>query len=131
MSEEETTPSVDPNSAETSNDTTTTWGRLISLAYQRPLVAVALSGIFALTLVLVPVVIAWPKPDCSVCPCPEPACDCMDLAKTSSSCDSRAELLADYIEECRGDETEARDALLQCLAGKIRESIEVDELIGE
>ncbi len=120
-----------PDNTTTSADRTTTWGRLISLAYQRPMVAVALSAIFAITLVLVPVVLAWPKPDCSACLCPEPACDCMKLTETASSCGSQVELLVDYMEECKDEEDEAREALIQCLAGKIRESVSVEDLLGE
>jgi hypothetical protein len=109
---------------------TTTWGRLISLAYERPVVAVALSFVFAVTLVLVPVVMAWPQPDCSACESDAPECDCHALIQQSASCESRAELLGRYADECKLESDQAEDALIACLAGKVLESISAEDLLN-
>ena len=121
---------MSPSGASQGDRSATTWGRLISLAYERPIVAVALSFVFAATLVLVPVVMAWPQPDCSACESVEPACDCHDLIESTASCVSRSELLERYAEECKVESVQTEAALMACLAGKMRESISSEDLLS-
>ena len=86
---------------------------------------------------LVPVLIAWPDTECpEPPPCPEPLCDCMDVSRAEAACSAQEALLLDALDRCRErtlqakeEAKEAQQGLLECLMGKIDESIGLSDFL--